>query len=103
MGGVPGQQHDSTMAVSSVIMCETLPCSSRTAVERVDVFASGLKALSKAPGHAGGLVAGRRGHKRGFRCARIVYAWLVDAWAALRSLGASVRDLLSQAKESNTA
>ena len=32
-----------------------------------------------------------------------MYAWLVDAWAALRSLGGSVRDaLLSQAKESKS-
>ena len=34
----------------------------------------------------------RRFHKRRLRCARIVYACLVDAWVALRSLGGSVRD-----------
>ena len=98
MGGVPGQQHDSTMAVSSVIMCDILPCFSRVAVGRVDgVFASGLKALASTRGHGGGLVVVRRGYKRPFRCARIVHARLVDPWAALRSSGGAARDaLLSQ-------
>ena len=98
MGGVPGQQHDSTMAVSSVIMCEIYHAPPESPLgDGSTAFASGLKALASTRGHGGGLVVVRRGYKRPFRCARIVHARLVDPWAALRSSGGAARDaLLSQ-------